>query len=49
MFGDGVVVNCFPVRNDYEIIVNFKGEGVKKLLFSLAPLEKLEGQEFPVS
>ncbi len=49
MFGDGVVVDCFPVRNDYEIIVDFKGEGVKKLLFSLAPLEKLEGQEVPVS
>jgi len=49
MFGDGVVVGCLPIRNDHEIIVDFKGEGVKKLLFSLAPLEKLEGQEFPVS
>ncbi len=40
-FGDGVVVNCRPVKDDTEVMVAFKrGVGVKKLLLSFANLEK---------
>jgi len=41
-FGDGVVISCSPRRDDQEVIVDFSGAGVKRLLLSLAPLEKLE-------
>lgn len=41
-FGDGVVVSCQPVKDDKEIVVAFRGAGVKKLLLSLAKLEKVE-------
>ena len=41
-FGDGVVVSCHPVKNDSEVVVAFKGGGVKKLLLSFAQLEKVE-------
>jgi len=41
-FGSGVVVDCFPIRSDHEITVSFQRVGVKKLLFSLAPLRKIE-------
>jgi DNA helicase-2/ATP-dependent DNA helicase PcrA len=40
-FGEGVVIECLPVRDDYEVVVNFKDFGEKKLLLSLAKLEKL--------
>ena len=39
-FGQGVVVNCRPVKDDSEIIIAFAGE-VKKLLLSFANLEKV--------
>jgi DNA helicase-2/ATP-dependent DNA helicase PcrA len=40
-FGDGVVVSCQPAEGDTEVVVAFKsGVGVKKLLLSLAKLEK---------
>jgi len=40
-FGNGVVVNCKPVRDDKEVLVAFTGgAGVKKLLLSFANLEK---------
>ena len=42
MFGDGVVVNCSPKGNDQEVSVTFTEVGVKRLLLSLAPLEKIE-------
>jgi DNA helicase-2/ATP-dependent DNA helicase PcrA len=42
MFGDGVVINCSPNKDDQEITVAFEGAGVKRLLLSLAPLEKVE-------
>jgi len=43
VFGDGIVVNCLPIKDDQEVTVAFKGEaGVKKLLLSLAPLERKE-------
>ena len=41
-FGSGIVVDCFPIRGDHEITVSFERVGVKKLLFSLAPLRKIE-------
>ena len=42
IFGDGVVINCSPNKDDQEITVAFEGAGVKRLLLSLAPLEKIE-------
>jgi len=41
-FGNGVVVSCQPVKDDSEVVVAFKGQGVKKLLLSFAKLEKIE-------
>lgn len=41
-FGDGVVVNSTPSGSDQEVVVAFPGDvGVKRLLLSFAPLEKL--------
>lgn len=41
-FGEGVVVDCFPVKDDQEVTVTFRGGvGMKKLLLSLAPLERV--------
>ncbi len=42
-FGQGVVVACLetPGRDDFEVTVAFKGQGVKRLLAGLAGLEKL--------
>jgi len=36
------VMNCLPTRDDQELTVAFEEAGVKKLLASLAPLEKIE-------
>ncbi len=41
-FGPGIVMNCSPTREDQELTVVFEEAGVKKLLASLAPLEKIE-------
>jgi DNA helicase-2/ATP-dependent DNA helicase PcrA len=41
-FGDGVVVNCQPIKDDSEVVIAFTGSGVKKLLLSFAKLEKVE-------
>jgi len=41
-FGSGIVMNCLPTRDDQELTVAFEEAGVKKLLASLAPLEKIE-------
>jgi DNA helicase-2/ATP-dependent DNA helicase PcrA len=41
-FGPGIVMNCNPTNDDQELTVVFEGAGVKKLLASLAPLEKIE-------
>jgi len=35
-------MNCLPTRDDHEVTVAFEQAGVKKLLLSLAPLEKIE-------
>ena len=43
-FGEGVVMECVPTSADQEITVQFSdGIGVKRLLLSFAPLEKIEG------
>ncbi len=42
-FGDGIVVNCAPSGQDIEVTVAFKdSNGVKRLLLSYAPLEKVK-------
>ena len=42
-FGEGIVVSCVPSDNDHEITIAFKGNaGIKRLLLSYSPLEKLE-------
>jgi DNA helicase-2/ATP-dependent DNA helicase PcrA len=42
MFGEGIVVSCTASGGDHEVTIAFKGDaGVKKFLFSLAPLQKL--------
>ena len=42
VFGEGIVVNCLSTRDDQELTVAFKGEaGLKRLLLSLAPLERI--------
>jgi DNA helicase-2/ATP-dependent DNA helicase PcrA len=41
-FGPGIVMTCSPTREDQELTVVFEQAGVKKLLASLAPLEKIE-------
>jgi len=47
-FGDGVVTDCFPDKRDQVVAVSFREAGVKKLLLSLAPLQKIEkDQDFP--
>ena len=40
-FGEGGVVACQAIRGDYEITVHFDTAGTKKLLLSLALLEKI--------
>ena len=41
-FGEGIVTECYATKDDHEITVSFKGGvGVKKLLLSLARLEKI--------
>ena len=43
-FGDGIVTACEPASSDIEVTVEFTGGvGVKRLLLSFAPLEKLSG------
>ncbi len=47
-FGDGIVMDCVPDRGDQVVTVAFKEAGVKKLLLSLAKLEKIEKDiDFP--
>jgi len=42
VFGEGVVVSCQSVKDDSEVVVAFRGAGVRKLLLSFARLEKVE-------
>jgi len=42
-FGEGIVVSCVPSGSDQELTIAFKGEnGLKRLMLSFAPLEKIE-------
>jgi DNA helicase-2/ATP-dependent DNA helicase PcrA len=41
-FGQGVVMDCFPDKSDLVVTVAFDDIGVKRLLLSLAHLEKIE-------
>jgi DNA helicase-2/ATP-dependent DNA helicase PcrA len=42
-FGEGIVVSSAPSGTDYLVTVAFKGEaGVKKLLLSFAPLQRVQ-------
>ncbi|MDD5127571.1 MAG: 3'-5' exonuclease, partial [Dehalococcoidales bacterium] len=40
-FGEGVVVSTRPVKDDVEVSIAFTGMGVRKLLLSLAKIEKM--------
>jgi DNA helicase-2/ATP-dependent DNA helicase PcrA len=40
-FGPGIVMNCLSTRDDQELTIVFEEAGIKKLLASLAPLEKI--------
>jgi DNA helicase-2/ATP-dependent DNA helicase PcrA len=46
-FGEGIVVSCEEEKSgDHLVIVAFKGEaGIKRLLLSFAPLERLSAEE----
>jgi DNA helicase-2/ATP-dependent DNA helicase PcrA len=41
IFGEGVVVSNKKVKADNEVTVAFSGQGIKKLLLSLAHLQKI--------
>jgi DNA helicase-2/ATP-dependent DNA helicase PcrA len=41
-FGQGLVISSRPVTDDNEVVVAFRGLGIKKLLMSFANLEKME-------
>ena len=48
-FGEGVVVSVKQARGDTEVTVAFgAGQGVKRLMLSFAPMEKIEAAETPV-
>ena len=43
-FGEGIVMSSEPSGADFQITVAFKeGGGVKRLLLSFAPLERVDG------
>ncbi len=44
-FGDGVIVSCAPTRDDQELLIAFEKVGMKKLLASVAPLERMSSPE----
>lgn len=47
-FGNGIVMNCLPAKEDQIVTVAFEESGAKKLLLSLAHLEKIEkSDDFP--
>ena len=42
VFGEGIVTECKPSGNDFEVTVAFRdGAGVKRLLLGMAPIEKV--------
>jgi ATP-dependent DNA helicase UvrD/PcrA len=44
VFGKGVVIESKPVSDDEQVTVAFPGAGLKRLMASLAPMEKIEGE-----
>ncbi|MCY3542952.1 MAG: UvrD-helicase domain-containing protein [Chloroflexi bacterium] len=43
VFGEGIVTECKPTGNDFEVTVAFRdGAGIKRLLLGMAPIEKLD-------
>ena len=44
-FGDGVVVSSSGTGGDIQVTVAFAGQGVKRLMLSFAPLEKVVEEE----
>ena len=45
VFGEGVVVSSSGVGSDTQVTVAFSGQGIKRLMVSFAPLEKIIGEE----
>ncbi len=45
MFGEGVVIGCSSTGDDQQATVDFGEAGVKRLLLSFAPLEKIEQRQ----
>ena len=42
-FGEGLVINCVPSGGDFELTVAFRDDhGIKRLLLSLAPIQKVQ-------
>ena len=46
-FGEGVVGSSSGVGSDTQVAVAFAGQGVKRLMLSFAPLEKVVAEESP--
>jgi DNA helicase II / ATP-dependent DNA helicase PcrA len=44
-FGEGVVVSSTGTGGDTQVTVAFTGQGIKRLMLSFAPLEKVEPEE----
>jgi DNA helicase-2/ATP-dependent DNA helicase PcrA len=44
-FGEGVVINSSGAGGDTQVTVAFSGHGVKRLMLSFAPLEKVVEEE----
>jgi DNA helicase-2/ATP-dependent DNA helicase PcrA len=44
-FGEGVVVSSSGVGSDTQVTVAFSGQGIKRLMLSFAPLEKVVEEE----
>ncbi len=42
VFGQGVVIECKAAGGDWQVTVAFAGVGLKRLMASMAPMEKLE-------
>ena len=44
-FGEGVVVSCSGIGSDTQVTVAFSSQGIKRLMVSFAPLEKIVDKE----
>jgi DNA helicase-2/ATP-dependent DNA helicase PcrA len=43
LFGNGIVIDSKPEGQDERVTVAFAGVGIKKLMASMSPMEKVEG------